>query len=112
MEPAGRQSGSAPILNRNRLAKQRLRCYAQGLNLAILATIHKGTHLCLFTIPRYYAIWTDSDQPRAEHPMNAPAPKMKLPGHEEVRIRSFDSLAISQSCNDHSMTVIPKWFPL
>jgi hypothetical protein len=55
---------------------------------------------------RYYPIWTDSDQPRAEHPMNAPAPKMKLPGHEEVRLQHvacaqnpaalFESSALSE----------------
>lgn len=33
---------------------------------------------------RFYEIWNDSDAPRADHPMNAPAPKMKLPGNEEV----------------------------
>lgn len=34
--------------------------------------------------PPYYNIWSNDDQPLdVNHPMHMPAPKMKLPGHEE-----------------------------
>ncbi|CAG8477739.1 14311_t:CDS:10 [Acaulospora morrowiae] len=33
--------------------------------------------------PRYYDLWTDSDQPREDHVMHITAPKMKLPEHDE-----------------------------
>lgn len=33
--------------------------------------------------PPFYNIWSDSDAPRPDHPMNMPAPKVALPGHAE-----------------------------
>ncbi|CAG8563581.1 23228_t:CDS:10 [Dentiscutata erythropus] len=33
--------------------------------------------------PRYYSLWTDNDKPREEHIMQIPAPKIKLPEHDE-----------------------------
>ncbi|RIA98117.1 ribosome biogenesis protein [Glomus cerebriforme] len=33
--------------------------------------------------PRFYNLWNENDQPREEHPMHIPAPKMKLPDHDE-----------------------------
>ncbi|CAG8727710.1 5071_t:CDS:2, partial [Racocetra fulgida] len=33
--------------------------------------------------PRYYSLWTDNDKPREEHVMQIPAPKIKLPEHDE-----------------------------
>ncbi|XP_062500949.1 ribosome biogenesis protein bop1-B-like [Corticium candelabrum] len=33
--------------------------------------------------PRYYLLWDKQDQESKKHPMHIPAPKMKLPGHEE-----------------------------
>ncbi|CAG8673562.1 7591_t:CDS:10 [Funneliformis mosseae] len=33
--------------------------------------------------PRFYNLWNDTDQPHEEHPMLIPAPKTKLPDHEE-----------------------------
>ncbi|KAG9301386.1 hypothetical protein G9A89_018058 [Geosiphon pyriformis] len=33
--------------------------------------------------PRFYNLWTDSDQPREDHPTHIPAPKVKLPDHDE-----------------------------
>ncbi|CAG8438502.1 14022_t:CDS:10 [Ambispora leptoticha] len=33
--------------------------------------------------PRFYNLWADSDQSRQDHPMHIPAPKMKLPDHDE-----------------------------
>ncbi|KAK0540602.1 Ribosome biogenesis protein erb1 [Tilletia horrida] len=31
----------------------------------------------------FYNIWSSDDQPRADHPMHMPAPKLPLPGHAE-----------------------------
>ncbi|KAL1917638.1 uncharacterized protein VTP21DRAFT_4031 [Calcarisporiella thermophila] len=33
--------------------------------------------------PRFYNLWTDNDTPRQDHVMHLPAPKMKLPEHDE-----------------------------
>ena len=33
--------------------------------------------------PRFYAIWSDADEARADHPMHMPAPKLPLPTHVE-----------------------------
>ncbi|ORY07319.1 BOP1NT-domain-containing protein [Basidiobolus meristosporus CBS 931.73] len=33
--------------------------------------------------PRFYNLWNDDDQPRDDHPMHIPAPKMKLPDNSE-----------------------------
>lgn len=33
--------------------------------------------------PSFYNIWSDADQPRADHPMHMPAPKQALPTHAE-----------------------------
>lgn len=33
--------------------------------------------------PQFYNVWSDTDQPLADHPMNMPAPKMRPPGHAE-----------------------------
>lgn len=33
--------------------------------------------------PRFYNLWNENDQLREEHPMHIPAPKMKLPDHDE-----------------------------
>jgi len=33
--------------------------------------------------PEFYNLWSASDEPRADHPMNMPAPKLALPGHAE-----------------------------
>lgn len=33
--------------------------------------------------PKFYMLWDDSKQVDTKHRMHIPAPKMKLPGHEE-----------------------------
>lgn len=33
--------------------------------------------------PRFYNLWGDDEQPREDHIMQVPAPKMKLPDHDE-----------------------------
>lgn len=33
--------------------------------------------------PRFYSIWSNDDTPIAPHPMHMPAPKLKLPSHNE-----------------------------
>ncbi|RKO83649.1 NUC169 domain-containing protein, partial [Blyttiomyces helicus] len=35
------------------------------------------------TKQKYYAIWDEADEPREDHPMHIPAPKMALPEHDE-----------------------------
>eukprot|EP00123_Amoebidium_parasiticum_P012241 comp21214_c0_seq2/m.28850 comp21214_c0_seq2/g.28850 ORF comp21214_c0_seq2/g.28850 comp21214_c0_seq2/m.28850 type:complete len:515 (-) comp21214_c0_seq2:491-2035(-) len=33
--------------------------------------------------PRFYELWDDSDQPKGDLPNHIPAPRMRLPGHDE-----------------------------
>jgi len=33
--------------------------------------------------PRFYDLWTDTEQSRSDNPMHLPAPKIKLPEHDE-----------------------------
>lgn len=54
--------------------------------MKIVRAIREGRivpHKTTVQKPRFYNLWTDDDKPREDHIMHIPAPKMRLPEHDE-----------------------------
>ncbi|RUS13681.1 NUC169 domain-containing protein [Endogone sp. FLAS-F59071] len=54
--------------------------------MKIVRAIREGRivpHKTTVQKPRFYNLWTDGDKPREDHIMHIPAPKMRLPEHDE-----------------------------
>ncbi|KAJ3298725.1 Ribosome biogenesis protein 1 [Borealophlyctis nickersoniae] len=69
--------------------------------------------------PKYYSVWDDADEPREDHPMHIPAPKMALPDNAESYNPPAEYLLTKEEeeewkktdAEDRPTNFIPKKYP-